>query len=425
MIGSFTRERLEALRQYLLKDEEWIASCAYFSGKIGLADPVSAVVLIINGSNELHIEASSALEKLQFDFGVTGPAEDWKDVFDGRKDLFSGTNEHFGKLEIAGDPVAALTHVKVLWLIVDRLSHSIGNPSDVLPDSWSPTPVARGTLVAGRYANIGGVRIFYEEAGSGSELVCFHAAGQDTLMYRWVLDELSDSFRVIAVDLPGHGKSLVHPSGPFKNLDETADFAEKFVDHLGLNSPAILGCSMSGNLVLNMAARRPFSYSAIISAQGADYTPTLGEFVLDMLRLNGNEILECYARSLTGARTPPARAAEVVWQLVRCDPEIARTDLLAYAGFDARDQMAKVEAPVLLVRGTDDWLVSEGQVRDTAGRISNARVAMLDGTGHYPMVENPVEFNAAVRAFLTGPLRLSSAQRALTTTTQPERSGLL
>lgn len=158
---------------------------------------------------------------------------------------------------------------------------------------------------------------------------------------------------------------------------------------------------MAGNMVLELGSRRPDAYAAIVSAEGADFTPTLPEFLLDMLLVNGQQILEGYAQSLTGRRTPPDRAREVVWQLQRAAPDVVRADLAGYAGFDRRAEVGRIEAPVLLIRGEADWLVSQDQVDATLGRLRCAQVAVLEGTGHYPMIENPAEFNDTVRGFLT------------------------
>ena len=59
--------------------------------------------------------------------------------------------------------------------------------------------------------------------------------------------------------------------------------------------------------------------SAIISAEGADYTPTVSEFFLDMLLMNGTEIIGAWSRSMTGYRTPPDRGlCQVARQPTRC-----------------------------------------------------------------------------------------------------------
>lgn len=219
-------------------------------------------------------------------------------------------------------------------------------------------------------------------------------------MYRHALSGLSDTYRVITADGPGHGKSEMPANGPFRNLTTHAAFNERLMSVLGLDHPVIIGCSMGSNQVLELAARRPGAYGAVISCEGADFTPGLDAFTLDMMLVNGQQLLECYSQSLTGRRTPPDRAREVIWQIRRTVPEIMRADLGSYSGFDVRDQMSKIADPVLLLKGGDDWLVSQEQVEATASRIKGSQIAILDGTGHYPMIENPFEFNAAVRGFL-------------------------
>ena len=161
-----------------------------------------------------------------------------------------------------------------------------------------------------------------------------------------------------------------------------------------------MGCSMGGNLVLELGARRPNAYSAIISAEGADFTPTVSEFFLDMLLMNGPEIIGAWSRSMTGNRTPPDRAREVVWQISRTTPQVMKGDLTGYANFDQRQHVGKIKAPVLLLRGDADWLVFQEKVEETASRIPGSKVAVFAGTGHYPMTENPLEFCDTVRAFL-------------------------
>ena len=69
-----------------------------------------------------------------------------------------------------------------------------------------------------------------------------------------------------------------------------------------------------------------------------------------------------------------------------------------------RQVLDRIQDPVLLLRGDRDWLVTHEMVEQTAAGIAGARIVELEGTGHYPMIENPVEFNAAVGAFLAAAL---------------------
>ncbi|URM96969.1 alpha/beta hydrolase [Actinomadura madurae] len=243
------------------------------------------------------------------------------------------------------------------------LAH-VGNEPAPRP-APSPDPRPSGEPTVGRYITVNGIRTYYEEAGQGPAIVCFHAACQDSLMYRYVLDGLSDQYRVIALDAPGHVKTDMPPDGPFQSLTSHAEFNEAFMEALGLERPAIIGCSMGGNLVLELASRRPDAYAAVVSSCGADYTPTMSGFLLEMLLSNGQQIVETFCESLTGPRTPGDRAREAVWQIRRNVPEVMAGDLIGYAGFDKRDEVGGIAAPVLLLRGEADWLVYQEQVEAT------------------------------------------------------------
>lgn len=389
----WTQDRVKAFTQSIVGLPEWLEVSRYFRGRIRLASEASSVVLdMCSGETKIMDHPD-----LVTDLVVKGPASDWLRVANGELDWFQATTPGHGNLVIEGEPIFAMRNIKILWLAFKAIAQP---GSGRKPVDFSPPAPARQARVLGHYVEVDGLDIYYEEAGCGPALLCLHAACQDTLMYRHVLAGLSDEYRVIAIDAPGHGKSQMPNNGPFRDLTTHAAFNERTMEVLGVERPVIIGCSMAGNQVLELAARRPGTYAAVISSEGADYTPGLDDFVLDMLMINGQQLLECYSQSLTGNRTPPDRAREVVWQLRRTTPEIMRSDLGAYSGFDKRDQMGRITDPVLLLRGNEDWLVSQEQVEATASRIKDSKIAILEGTGHYPMIENPTEFNDAVRKFL-------------------------
>jgi pimeloyl-ACP methyl ester carboxylesterase/putative sterol carrier protein len=386
----------QALQSALNADKTWQEAARYFRGRLELRhDGGAGVITMAQGQATVSAEA----DPMGADIIVTAPDHEWQRLLAGKTDWFEGMSPGIGQFSLAGDMVTALRNIKVMARTFTVISQMNGAPKAVAP---SPPPRPSGKPTTGHYIDVDGLRVHYEEAGSGPPLICFHAACQDTLMYRHVLDGLSDSYRVIAVDAAAHGKTLEPPDGPFHSLTRHAELNEKLIAALKLDKPVILGCSMAGNLVLEMAARRPDAYRAAISAEGADYTPTVSSFFLDMLLLNGPQILESWSMSLTGNRTPPDRAREVVWQIMRAQPAVMRGDLTGYANFDKRKEVGTIRIPVLLLRGDADWLVSQERTEETQSRIPGSRIAVLAGTGHYPMIENPYEFNEAVRAFLGG-----------------------
>ncbi|CAN7481776.1 alpha/beta hydrolase [Pseudarthrobacter oxydans] len=386
----------ELLGEELNADARWSEAAKWFEARIEFRHENGAASLDVRGGKVTGITDGPSARGA--DIIVSAPHAEWDRVVNGETDWYRGTSPGLGEITLGGDTVLAMRNIKVMWLLLEAMKR-VGKDPAPRPEP-SPAPRPSGKEITGRYIDVNGIRTYYEEAGEGPAIICFHAASQDSLMYRHVLEGLSDEYRVIAVDAPGHCKTLVPQGGPFESLTRHAEFNEALIDALGLQKPAIVGCSMAGNMVLELGARRPDGYSAIISSEGADYTPTVSEFFLDMLKVDGQQILECWSQSLTGDRTPPDRAEEVVWQIQRNTAKVAAADLTGYAGFDVRDQMHQVTAPVLLLAGDADWLVYPDQVNSTQSHIEGSEIAVLAGTGHYPMIENPYEYNEAVRSFL-------------------------
>jgi pimeloyl-ACP methyl ester carboxylesterase/putative sterol carrier protein len=382
-------------RDALNRDEEFADAGRWLDARVEFRCGEEAATLDLRSGSAVAVGAGP--HPLGTDIVLAGPADEWQRLLDGETDWFRANSPGLGELELGGDVVMALRNVTAMYRLLGMMSRVGGEPERPEP---SPEPQPSGAETTGHYIDVDGLRVYYEEAGEGPTVVCFHAACQDTLMWRHVLDGLSDSYRVIAIDAPSHAKTLEPTDGPFRSLTRHAEFNERFLELMGIERPAIVGCSMGGNLVLEMASRRPDGYAAVASCEGADYTPTVSQFLLDMLLVNGQGIVDGWSRSLTGNRTPPDRAREVVWQIKRANPEVMAGDLTGYAGFDKREEMGSITSPVLLLRGDADWLVSQDQVEETAARISGSRISVLAGTGHYPMIENPFEFNQAVREFL-------------------------
>src|SRR5262249_58556732 len=131
----------------------------------------------------------------------------------------------------------------------------------------------------GRYLNleVAGTphRIYVEEAGQGIPLLCLHTAGSDGRQYRGLMndDALTQRFRVIAFDLPWHGKSSPPAgwqTGAYR-LTSDAYLATilAVVDALRLDRPICLGCSIGGRIVLHLALAHARRLRALVGLESA------------------------------------------------------------------------------------------------------------------------------------------------------------
>ena len=138
--------------------------------------------------------------------------------------------------------------------------------------------------ITGRYVTVEvegrALRIYFEEAGQGRPVLCLHTAGADTRQWRHLMNdaEVTAANRLIAFDMPWHGKSL--PPEGFQTeeyLLTTEAYIETIlavVDALGLERPVLAGCSMGGRIALQLAALHPGRFSGFIAIEASEVTPS-------------------------------------------------------------------------------------------------------------------------------------------------------
>ncbi|HKU46739.1 MAG TPA: alpha/beta hydrolase, partial [Burkholderiales bacterium] len=135
--------------------------------------------------------------------------------------------------------------------------------------------------ITGRYAHITldgrPHRIYFEEAGQGIPLLCLHTAGSDARQYRAVLNDpqILKNYRVVAFDMPWHGKSSP-PAGWQREdyrltTDRYTDMIITVARELELERPVVMGCSIGGRVVLNLALKHARELRALIGLQSAAY----------------------------------------------------------------------------------------------------------------------------------------------------------
>ena len=184
-----------------------------------------------------------------------------------------------GGAAFSGDLACVVAPHYPAW---ERLLQLLRIASGAEPQSPRPVPDRRATDDAiGRYAYVRNgskeARIYYEEAGQGDVTLLLHAtAGADGRQWRHMLayPPLRARFRMIAYDLPGHGKSLP-PLGEAwwaqdysPSREELMDWTIGLIDTLGLDRPVFLGCSVGGQLAIDLAAWRGEHFRALVSLNG-------------------------------------------------------------------------------------------------------------------------------------------------------------
>jgi hypothetical protein len=136
--------------------------------------------------------------------------------------------------------------------------------------------------ITGRYLNCTLLgephRLYVEEAGSGIPLLCLHTASADGRQFRELMNDarVTKDFRVIAFDMPWHGKSSPPAGWQDKDYQLTSrnyvDLIVDVADALALDKPVAMGCSIGGRIVLHLAHEKPERFRALIGPETAAYT---------------------------------------------------------------------------------------------------------------------------------------------------------
>lgn len=250
---------------------------------------------------------------------------------------------------------------------------------------------------------VDGHRVYYESCGEGRPLVCIHTAGQNGLQWRFVLPHFARrGYRVVALDLPGHGKSLLRNWQPIRVLHEYAEIVWDLCEGLRLSRPTIIGCSIGADITLDLGVHHGSAISALIVCEGAARTATFPERAIRMSLEDAGVPSpgdQAYygAIGAAGSVIAEERRREIAWTSRARDPKILANDLLGWIGHDLRGRLGQVPCPVLLVRGEEDFLVPRELLEATKVELPNSELVELPGIGHFPHVESPALLDVVER----------------------------
>ncbi|MEV2266525.1 alpha/beta fold hydrolase [Nonomuraea africana] len=255
------------------------------------------------------------------------------------------------------------------------------------------------------------MELAFERRGSGPPLILVHGIGHHWQAWLPVMDRLAASRDVIAVDLPGFGRSPGLPAGTPYTAESLADAVESFCAMLDVREPHVAGNSLGGYIALELASRGVVRTATAISPAGFwSRTELLWcQGVLRAMRASAVSRVHATAQSETAVAGALSRllAAEPVTflgaGLFVAHPSrlgsvalAAATEALATSsGFDETlDSFtgmlppAPPKSPITIAWGAHDRLLLRRQaVR--AARWSGQRVKLLTDCGHVPMSDDP------------------------------------
>ncbi|MFZ1163096.1 alpha/beta fold hydrolase [Mycobacterium sp.] len=259
------------------------------------------------------------------------------------------------------------------------------------------------------YLELHGDRIAYRDVGSGPALLLIHGMAGSSDTWRAIIPQLSKTYRVIAPDLLGHGKSA-KPRGDY-SLGAFAVWLRDLLDELGVHRATVIGQSLGGGIAMQFAYQhRDYCERLVLIGSGGlgpDLSPLLrilsapgAELVLPVVApqpvLNLGNKLGSWLTS-TGIRAP--RAGQMWQAYCSLSDAGARQAFLRTlrSVVDHRGQAVSAlnklhltaDLPTLLIWGDRDRIIPVSHAYAAHDALSGSRLEVLDGVGHFPHAEEP------------------------------------
>ena len=350
------------------------------------------------------------------DFGLTAPPAVWDRLWAAvppprHQSLFALLSK-VPEFAVEGGRGALAPHAHVVARLLELGPPAAGVATDgAAADDPEPADLS---AVTGRYVRVelstGAAQLYAEQAGEGRDLLFLHTAGSDGRQYHHLLADpaLRADWRMTAFDLPSHGRSTP-PAGLQEGewLLTTDRYVEAIVaaaDALGLERPVVLGCSMGGEICLELALRHPDRFAAVVACQAADRVEGRQVAWAKHARVNEKLFVPEWVDGLMSPTAPPARRAEVRWAYGQSAHGVYWGDIEFYSReWDARDRVGGIDTarcPVHILAAEYDYSCTPELARATAERIPGARFTEMAGLGHFPMAEDPDAFLAYLRPVL-------------------------
>lgn len=265
---------------------------------------------------------------------------------------------------------------------------------------------------------VGELNIAYlrnEHAVDGDTLVMIHGFGANKDNWTRLADHLTGDFNVYAIDLPGHGDSS-KPLDIGYRLEDQVGYVARILDALAVGEAHLLGNSMGGAISALYAARYPDQVRSAVLFDPAGILEYESELV-DLVKAGDNPLIPRqpgdFERLMDFALEEkpfvPWPVLGVMEERAIANREVNELIFAAIrdTGFEPRFRttIAQIQAPVLVIWGKEDRVINYRNGEVFAATIPDARLEVMEGIGHAPMVEAPEESAELVRAFIGGQTR--------------------
>jgi len=245
--------------------------------------------------------------------------------------------------------------------------------------------------------------LYFSERGSGSPLLLVHGLMVTGEMFDPVIEHFATQHRVIVPDLRGHGRSRGLPP-PYTAAQLASDLS-RLLDHLGIDSTAVLGYSQGGAIAQQLVLDHPKQCDRLVLActyafNMATFREWLeGHLAPLLIRLLS---LRRFAKLISQAtkQLNKERANWLAGLIADQDQKLMLTAWRETMAFDSRHRLAEIRCPTLVIAGSNDVGVPIHHAKMLHDGIPSSQLVIIDGADHALIWTHPDEFMRVTDEFL-------------------------
>jgi pimeloyl-ACP methyl ester carboxylesterase len=271
-----------------------------------------------------------------------------------------------------------------------------------------------------------GARAHIRDRGprSAPALVLIHGSNASLFTWEPWVKRLDNTYRVVTLDLPGHGLTGTVPNGDYSQQGMVR-FTKEVADKLGLKQFAIGGNSMGGAVAARFAEEYPDRITRLILVDSGGLATKQGEHIPLAFRLARTPfvnwlllhitprslVLEGLNDAIVHKKIITNRMIDMYWDFARMTGTRQATLTRFQLPWDSsvKDHIGDIHAPTLVLWGAEDHLVPIDAARQFAADIHGSKLIIYPHTGHIPQEEVAQKSADDVRAFLSGKTAMSAA----------------
>ncbi|MEN4919021.1 alpha/beta hydrolase [Achromobacter spanius] len=331
---------------------------------------------------------------------ITAPPDTWRRLLESSPPVgyhsFTAAQRYAQGMQVKGDTLAVAQALHALERLFEIFRGQV---------ALTPSPLLDRSVISGNYATLDlqttQASIYYETSGpdDGPPLLMLHTAGADSRQYHALMADadLCRQWRMIAFDMPGHGRSMPLPGQAWIDAGLSRESYLRIclavMRQLAGEPAVLLGCSMGAAMALVIAAQRPSEVAGVVALEAPYKATGRRSPMLCHPEVNQAAHNPAYVRGLMGPASTLDARREAAWIYAQGGFGVYANDLWFYSeDFDAAAHLSGLNASkfqVSLLTGAYDYSASPDDSQRVAALIPGARFSAMPDLGHFPMVENP------------------------------------